>query len=386
MNRRTIPLLAFLATTVATAPAIGAELANRTDGWDCEKTAAYLDGRLDLWFSRAAKLRTGSEQTTCVSCHATFPYLLARPVLRQVMHVTNATPQEAKLLADIVRRVETYENRAPISGGKETQSIGTEAVLNALLLAMRDAREHLPQPSRSTRQAFRQLWETQSADGAWDWLDFASEPTESTSARYYGAALAALAVGTVPGASYADDAKTVRQVRRLTAYLNQNYASQSLHHKAWMLLACGRLNGLLSGSQREELIAELQRQQNADGGWSLYRLGPWRWSKTAPPYAPGEKLDISKLAQSDGYATGLIVYALRQGGMSSGSPALRKAITWLKSNQREYKADQQVWKHWHAPSLNHPWPTSPAPNEPWQHLIPSDVATAFAVLALGSVE
>ncbi len=386
MNRMTIPLLAFVATTITTAPAIGAELANQTDGWDCEKTATYLDGRLDLWFSRATKLRTGSEQTTCVSCHATFPYLLARPVLRQVMHLTNSTPQEAKLLADIVRRVDTYENRAPISAGKEIQSIGTEAILNALLLAMRDAREHLPQPSGSTRQALRQLWETQTADGAWEWLDFASEPTESASARYYGAALAALAVGTVPGASYAEDAKTVRQVRRLTAYLNQNYASQSLHQKAWMLLASCRLNGLLRGSQREELIAELQRQQNADGGWSLYRLGPWRWSKTAPPYAPGEKLDISRLEQSDGYATGLIIYALRQAGMPSSSPVLKKAVSWLKTNQREYTADQQVGKYWHASSLNHAWPATPAPNEPWQHLIPSDLATAFAVLALGSIE
>jgi hypothetical protein len=302
------------------------------------------------------------------------------------MRVSQPTPQEGKLLDEIIQRVQTYGRQAPLSGNKEAQSRGTEAVLNALLLATHDARERRPQPSEVTRQAFQQLWDTQQPDGAWDWLDYANEPTESADARYYGAALAALAVGTVPG--YTDDHQqaAAAQVQKLRAYLTGNFASQNLHHKAWLLLASTRLKGLLTVPQRQELVAELQARQNADGGWSLHRLGPWRWSKTAPPFAPGEKLDIASLEQSDGYATGLLVYVLRQTGMPADSPLVKKATAWLKANQRESKSGQQPWKYWSAPSLNHAREPSAAGAEPWRSMIPSDVATAFAVLALAPPE
>jgi hypothetical protein len=48
-----------------------------------------------------------------------------------------------------------------------------------------------------------------------------------------------------------------------------------------MLLASARWPGLLTQPQCEELITELKLKQNQDGGWSLYRLGPWRWSKAS---------------------------------------------------------------------------------------------------------
>ena len=42
-----------------------------------------------------------------------------------------------------------------------------------------------------------------------------------------------------------------------------------------------------------------------------------------------------KDGQSDGYATGLVVYVLRQAGIPSDDPAIRKGVAWLKQNQRE---------------------------------------------------
>src|SRR5215470_4593614 len=63
-------------------------------GWDREAAAKYLDERMDLWFTTAKKLRTGQSETTCVSCHTSVPYMLARPSLRLATHASTATPQE----------------------------------------------------------------------------------------------------------------------------------------------------------------------------------------------------------------------------------------------------------------------------------------------------
>ncbi len=114
------------------------------------------------------------------------------------MQISEPTAQEARLLDNITRRVETCWNRASMSDTKHGGQYGTEEVLNALILAQHDASEGKPRASEVTRKAFRELWETQRPDGAWDWMDFAQEPDESAAARYYGAALAAVAVGTVP--------------------------------------------------------------------------------------------------------------------------------------------------------------------------------------------
>src|SRR5689334_23736846 len=76
--------------------------------WDPGAAAAYLDARMDLWFANGTKLKTGDTQTACVSCHAGLAYALSRPVLRRVMHSSAPAPQEARLLDETARRVDTY--------------------------------------------------------------------------------------------------------------------------------------------------------------------------------------------------------------------------------------------------------------------------------------
>src|SRR4029077_13148566 len=127
------------------------------------------------------------------------------------------------------------------------------------------------------RMALEELWKKQRADGSWNWLDFGLEPYETTDSPYYGAALAAMAVGAV--ADYADSSGESKSsgVGKLRSYLKGNYAEQNFYNKAWMLLASARLAGLLSRDQTDALASDLQRKQNPDGGWSLYNLGPWRW-------------------------------------------------------------------------------------------------------------
>jgi squalene-hopene/tetraprenyl-beta-curcumene cyclase len=355
---------------------------NKPTAWDKAAAAKYLDDRMDLWFVKAKKLRTGQETTACVSCHTVVPYVMARPALRKAARISTPTPQEARLLDEALRRVDTYGSHEPFYKGKEEESRGTEAVLNVLILGGADARQNRQALAVPTHKALDELWKTQRADGAWDWLDFGLEPYESSDSLYYGAALAAMAVGNASGYEGGADQSALTGLGKMRSYLNANYAGQNLYSKAWVLLASTRLGGLLSRDQTDALTTELQRKQNADGGWSLYKLGPWTWSKASPPYAPEGKPDVALLSESDAYATGLIAYVLRQAGLPAGHPALKKATAWLEANQKTCQIDQSHWNCWRTYSLNYDHEHGGDDGEPWRRMFMSDAATAFAALAL----
>ena len=324
---------------------------NAPTAWDKEAAAKFLDDRMDLWFQKARKLRTGQGTTTCVSCHTVVPYALARPALRKATGVAQPTPQEAKLLDETLRRVDTYGSHEPLVEDKAEQSRGTEAVLNLFILSGEDARQNRLAPSGPTRKALEELWEAQRGDGAWNWVDTGLEPYESSDSVYYGAALAAIAVGLVRDYGSVGGMNGAGGMSKLRAYLNTKYEDQNLYSRVWMLLASSRLSGLLSREQISALAVSLEGKQNADGGWSLYSLGPWTWSKASPPLGPPGKPDVALLSNSDGYATGLITYALRQAGLSPDQPSLKKATAWLEDNQRDCQINQSRWKCWRAYSL-----------------------------------
>src|SRR5213593_981080 len=360
------------------------EAAAEHGGWDREGAAKYLDERMDAWFANAKKLRTGQGETTCVSCHTVVPYALSRPALRRAMHVSTRTPQEVRLLEGVARRVETYDAHQPFydgSEGKKTESRGTEAVLNALILSSADAERGRRKPSEPTRKALRRLWETQRPDGAWDWLDFGLEPFESADAAYYGATLAALAVGTVSAYSTSPATDATAGLDKLRGYLKTGRASQNLFNRVWLLLASTRLKDVLTPGQQEALIAEIQSRQQTDGGWSLQTLGPWRWSHQWL-FRPHGTPDAALLAHSDGYATGLIVYTLRKAGLPGDHPAVNKGLQWLKANQQDIQIDPRTYRAWRSYSLNRDREHGGGDGEPWRRMFMSDAATTFAVLAL----
>jgi hypothetical protein len=373
----------LLGASLAAQQPSGAGSSAPSRSWDPSGTAVYLDARMDQWFANGTKLKTGDTQTACVSCHAGLAYALARPMLRRVMHVADPSSQEAKLLGDTTRRVETYGTHQVLydfNERRQTESRGTEAVLNAVILSSADAARDLREPSALTQKAFARMWETQRPDGRWDWLEFGLEPWETIEGSYHGATFAALAVGTLARPS--TDSASVAGVERLRGYLSDNFAAQNLYHRTWTLLVSARFAGVITGSQRDALIAELLGKQREDGGWSLDAMGPWKWSKTAPPVkSPGE-LDASLLTRSDGYATGLVVYTLRRAGVAADHAAIRRGVRWLESNQRSALVPEVPGRAWHAHSLNYDREHGGEKGEPWRRQFMSDTATAFAVLAL----
>src|SRR5688572_19879614 len=156
--------------------------------WDPAAAAAYLDARMELWFANGTKLKTGNSQTACVSCHAGLAYALARPVLRRVMYADSPAAQEARLIDETTRRVDTYATHQVLYDFNERRQIesrGTEAVLNAVILTSADAAKQLRESSAPARTALARMWATQRADGRWDWLEFGLEPWETTDAYYH---------------------------------------------------------------------------------------------------------------------------------------------------------------------------------------------------------
>ncbi len=364
---------------------LAAAFHSATAAWSMQEAAGYLDARMDLWFTNATKLQTGSGKTACVSCHTPIPYALARPELRRMMGVSRPTAQELALADNATSRVQTlstHELLYAYDDEKKSESRGTEAVLNALILLSANAPSGGKRPPGPVRQAVTELWESQRADGAWDWLDFGLEPFESAQSVYQGAALAALAVGWA--AATPADQSTKEHVSRLHGYLTREYGAQNLYNQTWALLASSRMTGLLTMPQKSALASALAARQHPDGGWALRDLGPWQWSRTRPPYAAPGTVDESLAGQSDGYATGLTVYALRQSGTPAGNPVVTRGLQWLKANQLPIRVGEHEWRAWRAHSMNFDREHGGAKGEPWRRLFMSDAATAFAVLAISS--
>jgi squalene-hopene/tetraprenyl-beta-curcumene cyclase len=363
-------LLPILAIGLLVCPAVRA---GEATGWDIQAAARYLDARAAEWSAfKGADRGQGADKVSCLSCHTSVSYALGRPALRQVAGDDRPTALEMRLLEHVRRRVDHWrELDTPqfhlsydFDERKKVESWGTEAVLNALVLARDDRRRGLAAPSDSTRQALRHLWATQCKEGAnagsWDWLDFGLRPWESGESRYYGTTLAAIAVGMAPGYLKGEDDADVRAgVDRLRRYLSSHLDEQNLHNRLFALWASTAVDGLLAAPQRQQVIDQVLAKQQKNGGWSLSSLVDCRRQDGTP-----------QETVPDGYATGLALHALQLAGVGRDQPALARGLAWLRANQ-------QSDGRWVASSLN-------KRRDPKTHVgkFMSDAATAFAILAL----
>jgi squalene-hopene/tetraprenyl-beta-curcumene cyclase len=149
----------------------------------------------------------------------------------------------------------------------------------------------------------------------------------------------------------------------LREYLNRECAAQTTINRAVLLWASAKVPGLLEPEKQKVIITELLGKQQADGGWSLSLLsGSWKRNDGTP-----------QEAKSDGYATGLITYALQQAGIPRDNPQLKQGIAWLASNQNKSEG------FWQSFSLNKNIEHHMTPSTA---LFMNDAATAYAVLAL----
>jgi squalene-hopene/tetraprenyl-beta-curcumene cyclase len=371
-TNRPSPLWLAALTVALTAPPAWAANPNPAT-WSPDRAASYLDAREKDWFLfTAADRGEGANKTTCVSCHSMVPFALARPALRKLTGTVQPSEFEKRILDQTRKRVEhwneldtpKYRLLYDFDAAKKKESWGTEAVMNALLLAFDDHYQGRKQPSEVTRKAFANLWKVQvtagEQKGSWDWLEFGLEPWESRGARYFGAALAAVAVGTAPGYYQpGQDADVDAGVIRLRGYLRDRFATQNLYNQIAMLWAASRLDGFLTSEERKALVQTLFARQQADGGWSLPGLGKYvRHDGTA------------QATESDGLASGLVLHVLQTAGVARNDPRIGRGLAWLQTHQ-------EATGEWRTNSVN-------KKRDPTKHAgkFMSDAATAYAVLAL----
>jgi squalene-hopene/tetraprenyl-beta-curcumene cyclase len=309
------------------------------------KSADFLDTVTLSWI----------RSNQCFSCHTGYPYLLARTSLGDAK---SAGLLEARKFLE--GRVAAWDRGGKGKGYLKGEGVVeltegvTEVVAVAATLALHDG-QTTGKLQPATRAALARMWELQQADGSWTWNKEELAPLEHDD--YYGAVYAALGVGHAPE-GYAQSDAAREGLARLRRYFKKTPAPD-LHHKTYLLWASLALDGLMGKAQRERTVTALLALQHEDGGWSLSSLGTWKRHNGKPQ---------DRDAPSDGYATGLVVYVLRQAGVAATERPIQRGVAWLKANQRESG-------RWFTRSLN----------RDGRHYI-SNAGTAFAILALKACE
>jgi squalene-hopene/tetraprenyl-beta-curcumene cyclase len=324
-----------------------------------------MDARQKEWVVWPMAMHSG---VACVSCHTGLTYLVARPALRQALGDKSGPTLYERVLVDGMRatviRTDANDLFAGLKGAIVDQVYGAQVVLSSLVLAMDDAPHGKLSPEGE--KAFDRMWSIQIKDGAdkgrWQWSDFDLDPWETKEAAFYGAALGALATGLAP-ADYQARPEIHENIAALTAYLRSGQKAQSLHNRMFLLWASSKLRGLLSDSDKQAILDELWRKQEADGGWTVASFGEWKKREAAAP-AIG----------SNDYLTALAAFSTEQAGVRPSQAGLAKALAWLKAHQ-----DPQGG-YWTADSMNHKHSTHGAMAEKFM----SDAATGYASAALAA--
>lgn len=241
----------------------------------------------------------------CLSCHASYPFLMARPL------VAPGSDAEQE-----VRKAAEYLALHP----RKSSFVPAEAVMVASTLAQHDARTS-GKLHPATRFALDRIWDLQRDDGGWDWVHAQKPPSEVDDD--YGVTMAAFGVGCAPE-NYAETPAARNGLEKIRRYL-RNHPPANLHNRSMRLLASLHVDGLIDEAGRRKVVEDLFDSQKLDGGWGLATLGR-NWNRS-----DGTPQDYEA---SDGYGTGFAIYVLRSAGVSAEDARIRKGIDWLKTHQR----------------------------------------------------
>jgi squalene-hopene/tetraprenyl-beta-curcumene cyclase len=300
--------------------------------WNPRLAAEYLDARQKEWFDWPT---ANANAKPCVSCHTGMTYLLARPALRRALHEDTPTTYETGLLASLRSRV---DKREPPAG----PGLGVETVFAARFLG--------------TPEALERMWALQIKDGegkgAWNWFSLELDPWEMPHSRFYGAAVAAMAIPS------ADQARG--EARELASYLAREQAGQPLHNRLMLLWASTQFPEILRATDRRAIIEQAWKSQQPDGSWTNDAMGPFATHDGAP-----------ESKGSNAYMTAFAAYVMQQAGGDPANAKLARALAWLRGHQ-----DPQSGA-WLAVSMNKEFPAGSQ-----QSKFMSDAATGFAALAL----
>lgn len=270
----------------------------------------------------------------CFACHSDYAFFFSRPLVGWNVPAHKQLRAKLESLAEHPRDVKYRV---------------TESVMVASMLAQNDALT-TGKLHPTTRKALDHMWTMQRDDGGFDWMKYNQPPSEIDD--HYGVTMAAIGVGMAPG-GYAGTPAAKAGLAKIRAYFKANPPAH-LHHRAMKLLASLHVDGIMTESERQQVVQDLFSLQKPDGGWAVVTMGNWKRSD-------GKLQDMET---SDGYGTGFAIYVLRQAGVPADEPRIQKGIAWLKTHQR-------ASGRWFTRSM---WKDS-------KHYI-THSGTAYAILAL----
>lgn len=356
---------AVLLTVIAIETAPSADSGAGASGWDPAAAAAYLDGRATWWTTWPTAAR--DRGTYCMSCHTTLPYALARPELRALLNEPAPSAAEDKILGNLLTRARNWHDVEPWYPDqtrgipKTSESRAIESVMNALVLSRRDALAGTL--SADAKTAFGVMWalqmKTGAETGAWTWLNFGMDPWESPNSPYFGASMAALAIGSAPG-GYVASPEIAERLTALRAYFQRQHGTVSVMNQLHGLWAASRVPDLITDEQRRATLDRAFALQQPDGGWSTVALGGY------------QRIDGSDSdTRTDGYATAVATLGLQAAGVPATDARLARGLDYLRQTQ------DRASGRWTAVSPNKQRDQASDTGK-----FMSDAATAYAVLSL----
>jgi squalene-hopene/tetraprenyl-beta-curcumene cyclase len=191
-------------------------------------------------------------------------------------------------------------------------------------------------------------------------MNFKLDPWEGERSGFYGASLAALAIGTAPQ-GYAKSPEIQENVKGMVGFIQKKAEGEILFNTATALWASSVMPEILTPAQKQAIVAQLLKTQGEDGGWSMNDMGSWK------------RVDDSTAdVGSDGYATGLAVLALKKSGDPAAAKSIPRGMAWLVAHQDKSGM-------WVSTSVNKKREVK-EDNVPGYFML--DAASAMAVLAL----
>lgn len=291
----------------------------------------------------------------CVSCHTSLPFAMSQSF--------SGLGEGEVLRQKVATRVNDWETsfKNPWPGYSVEKVRTTEAILNATILSFMDANSVAPvkQMSLETMMAIEHMLSRQISvgpdKGGFLWLDHLDQfkPFESSESAYWGATIAALAIGVAPQ-NFQNHSKIEGALNNLKGYLSGKFDSQPLHNKLFALWASFKLGNFLA-LKVEDTLKKTLLKQTSSGGVDLVDL------LSAQAQAEG------KSSNEDAYATALVTLILLESGKKDAlsMTAARKGLDWLVTN----KQSNGSWLGY-----------SYAKNK--TSLFFTDVATSYALMAL----
>ena len=267
-------------------------------------------------------------EKSCINCHTTGPYLAERPALAPFLGAPNT-----EILADFLESVpaEVRPQQETEKNGHRYHAGSWTAIWCSLGLAEWD-KQVRGELAETTDRSLRDMFERQSASGAF--ISYGEVEIPHITTDFELSVQAARAIAAAPGwLAGLKDPELRARVERLKTWLREA-PPRNDYDRILRLQLAHDLPELVTTGQREAALALLTSKQHADGGWSTRDFSSVLKLLASLPDA--------ERPESDAYMTAFAVVLMRQNGVATEDERVRRALAWLK---REQRVSGRWWMH-----------------------------------------